>query len=186
VTAILALDQSGIPRRWITIQNAIEYHAKDLVAWSLGDIVATFRGGNRRVDGLRSELSTPSIVAVKNHSGSIIKERKVLLTNKTLFARDQNLCAYCGKVFSANNLSRDHVHPVSRGGLNVWTNVVTACKRCNTHKSDRMLNETSLELLYVPYAPNHAEALILQNRKILADQMEFLLPLVPKHSRVLP
>lgn len=186
MTAILALDQTGTPRRWISAEDAIVYVAKDLVAWSLGEIVATFRGGNRRVDGIRSELSAPAIVAIKNNTYMPLKMRRVLLTNKTLFARDMNLCAYCGKMFkSVSDLSRDHIHPVSRGGQNVWTNCVTACKRCNTHKSDQTLEEAGLELLYVPYEPSHAESLILQNRRILASQMEFLLPSVPKHSRIL-
>jgi hypothetical protein len=37
---------------------------------------------------------------------------------------------------------------------------------------------------YVPYVPNRYEAFILSNRKILADQMEFLLQGVPKSSRM--
>jgi hypothetical protein len=42
-----------------------------------------------------------------------------------------------------------------------------------------------MELKYVPYAPNHYESLILQNRNILADQMDYLISGVPKHSRIL-
>jgi len=45
--------------------------------------------------------------------------------------------------------------------------------------------ESGLELLYAPYVPNKAEYLILTNRKILADQMEFLVQHVsfpqPRH-----
>jgi hypothetical protein len=41
-----------------------------------------------------------------------------------------------------------------------------------------------MKLHYVPYVPNRYEAFILSNRKILADQMEFLLQGVPKGSRV--
>jgi hypothetical protein len=36
----------------------------------------------------------------------------------------------------------------------------------------------------LPYIPNRYEAFILSNRKILADQMEFLLQGVPKSSRL--
>jgi len=42
-----------------------------------------------------------------------------------------------------------------------------------------------MKLLYVPYAPNRAEYLILMNRNILADQMEFLLKQVKPISRLL-
>jgi hypothetical protein len=47
-----------------------------------------------------------------------------------------------------------------------------------------MPEEAGLELRYVPYVPNKAEYLILTNRRILADQMEFLLQHVASHSRV--
>ena len=46
------------------------------------------------------------------------------------------------------------------------------------------LKQAGMELLYVPYVPDKAEALILQNRNILADQMQFLKDFLPKHSRV--
>ncbi len=64
-------------------------------------------------------------------------------------------------------------------------NVVTACVLCNNKKDSKTLKEAKMELLYVPYEPNHFESMILQNRNILADQMEYLLSGVPKHSRIL-
>ena len=41
-----------------------------------------------------------------------------------------------------------------------------------------------MKLLAVPYTPNLAEYLILQNRKILADQMEFLKAFARKKARI--
>ena len=180
---VLALDSSGLPRAWINFEDAICYHAKDQVVWSLGETVARFRGGYQ-ADGTQSMLETQSIIAVK---GSVKLERfgRVILTNKTLFARDRHVCAYCGGVFNNPQLSRDHVVPRYRGGLDVWTNVVTACKQCNLKKGSKLLEKTNMELLYIPYEPNHYEHMILMNRNILADQMEYLLTGVPKHSRVL-
>lgn len=181
---ILALDVSGTPRSWINIEEAIVYHVKKQVAWFLGDEVATLHGGICRVSGEQSTVSTPSIIAIKNNTFAPSKLRRVPLTNKALFARDKNLCAYCGKVHTYNDNSREHIIPVSRGGANTWQNVVTACKRCNQHKDNRTLDEAGMELLYVPYEPNHYESLILQNRHILSDQMEYLMAGVPKHSRI--
>jgi hypothetical protein len=43
-----------------------------------------------------------------------------------------------------------------------------------------------MELIYTPYVPNKAEYLILTNRKILSDQMGFLVQHVAAHSRVMP
>lgn len=181
---VLALDASGLPRKWINYEDAISYFAKDMVVWTLGETVATFRGGVQN-DGIMSVLETPSIIAVRGKGFSMEKAGNVALTNKILFARDRNVCAYCGQTFGSHHLSRDHVHPVSRGGEDVWTNVVSACVKCNTHKGARLLKECKLELLYVPYVPNHYENMILQNRNVLADQMEYLMSGVPKHSRIL-
>jgi hypothetical protein len=182
---VLALDVGGIPRQWLNLEQAILYQAKGQVAWSLGDTIAKFRGGVQN-DGTESVLETPSIIAIKGGEGfNPAKFGTVVLSNKTLFGRDRHVCAYCGGHFNSNHLSRDHIIPMSRGGENKWMNVVTACKKCNSQKSDKSLKEANLELIYMPYEPNHYEHIILQNRNILADQMDYLRTGVPKHSRVL-
>lgn len=183
--AVLALDVSGTPRAWVSHDEAIVYHAKNMVAWSLGDIIARYTGGYRK-DGTRSYLETPSIIAIKGENFDFRKYQRVVLTNKTLFARDRNICAYCGTNPGNHRLlSRDHIEPKSRGGLDTWMNVVTACIPCNQRKANKTLKEAKMELLYVPYEPNHYEHLLLQNRNVLTDQMEYLLSGVPKHSRIL-
>ena len=106
------------------------------------------------------------------------------LSNRELFRRDCHMCAYCGGEFSYFRLTRDHITPLSRGGRDTWMNVVTACRQCNGHKRNRLLQECGMELLYAPYVPNKAEYLILTNRRILADQMEFLRQHVASHSRL--
>ena len=183
--AVLALDIGGTPRQWISHDDAIVYHAKGMVAWTLGEIIAKYRGGVQN-NGQQSFIETPSIIAIKGHGFNPSRNGKVALTNKTLFGRDRYICAYCGNHFpNAGQLSRDHIMPRSRGGVDDWMNVVAACKRCNTHKGNKTLKEAKLELIYVPYVPNHFEHLILQNRNIMADQMEYLLAGVPKHSRII-
>ena len=182
--SILALDISGVPRTWVTHDEAIAYYAKDLVAWSLGEVIARYRGGVQK-NGSQSYLEAASIIAVKGHGFDFKKLRRVVLTNHTLFARDRNICAYCGKHFTNAHLSRDHIVPRFRGGVDEWTNVVSACFDCNQKKGCKTLKQAGLELRYVPYEPNHHEALILRNRNILSDQMEYLMSGVPKHSRIL-
>ena len=39
-----------------------------------------------------------------------------------------------------------------------------------------------MELLAIPFTPTHAEYVYLQGRRILADQMEFLLAHFPRNS----
>ena len=83
-------------------------------------------------------------------------------------------------------LTVDHLVPISKGGLDVWTNVVTACKRCNAHKGNLSLEDCTMELLALPYRPNHAEYLALSHSgRILGDQMAFLRKQFSKNSRLL-
>jgi hypothetical protein len=91
-----------------------------------------------------------------------------------LYCRDSNMCLYCGDYLYDYELTRDHVVPVSRGGADTWENVVTACRECNHFKADKLLDEIGMRLLAVPYVQNRAEGLILENKNILGDQMEFL------------
>ena len=150
---VLTVDMSGLPQAWVALEDAITYHAKQLVAWSVGDIVREFRGGWQR-NGTRSRIATKSILAIKGtipgghfHTPG--------LTNALLFARDRQLCAYCGQRFMLRDLSRDHVIPVSRGGRDVWTNSVTSCRRCNTKKANRSPEIAGMPLLYVQIGRAH-------------------------------
>ncbi len=182
---ILALDMAGQPGRWLMIEEAITYHARRMVAWSLGDVVATYHGGVSRSTGERSSLSTASIIAIKGASALAGQaDADPPLTNVALFARDLHLCAYCGDHFRERDLSRDHVVPVYRGGRDRWMNVVTACRVCNIRKGGRTPEAAGMPLLYAPYVPNRHEHLILQNRRILQDQMQYLMAKVPRYSRL--
>lgn len=180
---ILQLDASGQPNTWITWQDAAVYHAKGLVSWSYGEVEMVLRGGNNRITGQQSIIRTSSIIAVKGDSVSK-RRRAPALNNKELFRRDHHVCAYCGKLFKESSLSRDHIIPKSKGGQDTWMNVVTCCGKCNQKKDDKTLEETGMQLLYLPYVPSRAEHLILANRNILADQMEFLLSFVDEKSRI--
>ena len=180
---ILTLTPSGFPNKWISVEKAMFYHAKDLVAWGIGDDIVTYHCGERM--GKVHTLSTPSIIAIKNRSSTKTPvNQRIILSNSALFERDRNLCCYCGDVHNASHLSRDHVTPRFLGGKDIWTNVVTSCTDCNSLKDKFTLKQLGWKMLYVPYEPTFHESLILANRNILADQMDFLLANVPKESRI--
>ncbi|MGA8050711.1 MAG: HNH endonuclease [Burkholderiales bacterium] len=182
---ILSLDSHGVPHRWISWQQACFYYAKNLVAWTLGDKTFTFYGGVSRLTGERSRITAASIIAVKGKALAVRGFNQVPpLNNRELFRRDRHVCAYCGGAFNFFRLTRDHITPLSRGGHDTWMNVVTACRQCNGVKRNRLPQEAGMELLYAPYVPNKAEYLILSNRRIFADQMEFLRQHVSAQSRL--
>jgi 5-methylcytosine-specific restriction endonuclease McrA len=182
---ILQLDMSGTPSRWIDFQTAAYYQAKNLIAWTPSDELYVIHGGTNRITQTQSTMELNTIIAIKGEIGSKHVFRTPSLTNKTLFRRDHNLCAYCGIEFTTAKLTRDHILPSSRQGKNVWMNVVTACAGCNRRKDDNTPEEAGMKLLYLPYVPSIYEHLILTNRNILQDQMDFLMTKVGKDSRLL-
>lgn len=183
--SVLALDITGTPKEWISFDTAIRYHATNSVAWYLGDVVARYRGGIQN-NGTQSYLETTSIIAIRGNGFNPAKHASVSLSNRALFARDRHICCFCGQHFANfKDLSRDHIIPLSQGGANNWMNVVCSCKTCNGNKGPRTPEQAGMKMLYIPYQPNHAEHLILMSRNILADQMDYLTPLLPRNSRIL-
>jgi hypothetical protein len=182
---ILALNSGGEALHWISYQESAYYAAKERILWSTGAYEMVLRGGTCAATGLQSKLVIDTIIALDNDTSPSSYRRAIpALSNRELFVRDRNLCAYCGNVFPLKGLTRDHVMPRSKGGPDEWNNVVTCCKPCNQRKDDKTPTQAHMELLYIPYIPTYNEALILKNRRILADQMEYLLKGVSKKSRL--
>ena len=174
IPLILRLDVTGQPVKWIPWQEAASIYALGRVAWTAGEHIFPLKGGLCRRTGRRSIIEVNSIIAVKGEYKRQHLHAAPPLTNRELFRRDRHTCLYCGREQRDILLTRDHVKPISRGGRNHWRNVVTACKRCNTRKGSRTPEEAHMPLLAIPYVPNLAEYLVLRNRRILGDQMEFL------------
>ena len=83
------------------------------------------------------------------------------LTRRTVLARDQYTCQYCGTQPGKNNLTVDHVIPRSKGGLTLWENVVTACGPCNQRKGNRTPHEAGLSLCSKPTRPRYIALVLL-------------------------
>ena len=182
---VLRTDASGMPLEWISYQEAVRLYHLSVVAYSCGSPLYKIHGGINALTGLRSVIEVNSIIATHGNTKALFKARQrytAPLNNPALFKRDANLCLYCGKQFRDKLLSRDHVTPVSHDGKDAWNNVVTACKRCNNHKAGRTPEQAGMELLAIPFTPTHAEYVYLQGKRVLADQMKFLLAHFPRTS----
>jgi len=186
LSLVLITDSAGTPKDWVNFELAACYYAKKKILWENGAKIKTFHGGFSAKTGEQSTIDISSIIGVNGPIfGHEFYMRETIFTERmVLYARDRYLCAYCGDQYDGKSLTIDHVVPKSRGGKNTWTNCVTACKPCNIRKGSKSPEEAKMQLLYVPYSPNVFEKMILKNRKILSDQMEFLLTRVPKHSRI--
>lgn len=179
----LALDAHGRVLDWINWQSAACLYAREAVSWTLGAPCLRLRGGVSRLSGERSVLELHPIIAARGHAHSRALDPTPALSNSALFARDAYLCLYCGQQFGRAHLTRDHVLPLSKGGADLWENVVTACFHCNSRKANRTPQQAGMPLLAVPFRPSWIEHLILSNRNILSDQMAFLKAQLPRKAR---
>ena len=82
-------------------------------------------------------INVPSVAITKEYFNF---KRKVNFTRYNMYLRDLYQCQYCADTFSYNELTIDHVIPLSRGGKTSWNNCVTACTDCNTKKGNGLMS----------------------------------------------
>lgn len=117
--------------------NIIEWDAK-------GDNTICWRKRNVDVFDDQPALRTsstawpvPTIVVLQNYTGFPKQNKKRTATLRQLYAIYDGVCQYCLKPITHAQATKDHSVPKSKGGSNFVENLVLACKRCNTKKSNR-------------------------------------------------
>lgn len=63
------------------------------------------------------------------------------ITRERVFAKSGGKCYICGFHLTFNEMTIDHVYPLSRGGPHTMGNVEAAHRSCNEAKGDRTLLE---------------------------------------------
>ncbi|NNE46814.1 MAG: HNH endonuclease [Rhodothermales bacterium] len=106
--------------------------------------------GNRAIRSATVRHPWPSIVRLSLYIK--VPYRRIMLTRKNVIRRDGFRCQYCG---SRDKLTIDHVIPKSRGGRDIWENLVAACVPCNNRKGNHTPDEARLELRRRPFRPSH-------------------------------
>jgi 5-methylcytosine-specific restriction endonuclease McrA len=100
---------------------------------------------------VRLHIAVPKVIRLLGYDR--LPKQQVKLNRRNIFARDNNLCQYCGKHFATSELSLDHVLPRSQGGKSSWTNLVCCCVRCNTRKGGRTPSQANIKLTRQPVRP---------------------------------
>jgi 5-methylcytosine-specific restriction endonuclease McrA len=122
----------------------------------LAEKAVVVEAGSDVMRSARTSIQVPTVVRL-SHYVRVPYRREVPLTRRAVLDRDDHLCGYCG--LRADTI--DHVRPRSRGGAHVWTNVVSACARCNHRKGDRLLTELGWHLAVVPVQPPATVAVVM-------------------------
>ncbi|MGH7664079.1 MAG: HNH endonuclease [Gemmatimonadaceae bacterium] len=150
IVGCLALNASFEPLTMVPLRRALR-----LVIDGKAEVVEA--DADRLVHSERLALPRPAVIRLRRFV-HVPRRFRRQVTNTFLFARDRYRCQYCGRPGAElrlrESLTRDHLIPISRGGTNDWTNVVTACSPCNTRKANRLPDEIGMQPLTPPVEPH--------------------------------
>lgn len=150
IAGCLALNASYEPLTMVPLRRALR-----LVIDGKAEIVEA--DSHAVVRSERQAFPRPAVIRLTRYV-HVPRRFRRQVTNTFLFARDDYQCQYCGRKANElkprESLTRDHLIPMSRGGTNEWSNVVTACSSCNTKKANRMPNEIGMQPLHTPVEPH--------------------------------
>ncbi|XP_009389001.2 uncharacterized protein LOC103975690 [Musa acuminata AAA Group] len=114
---------------------------------------------DQTVSSAQGSFYIPAVLQIP-HLLQVVKRRRIKqnLSRRNIFYRDSFTCQYCS---SRDNLTVDHVVPISRGGEWMWENLVTACARCNSRKGQKTLEEANMKLIKIPKVPKDYDILAI-------------------------
>ncbi len=165
----LALNASYEPLTLVPIRRAIR-----LVLDRKAEVLEV--DGSREFRSEHASVACPTVIRLVRYV-HVPRRFRRQVTNTFLFARDDYACQYCGRhrgeLKGRQFLTRDHVVPVSRGGENVWQNVVTACSPCNNRKGNRLPLEAGMTLRTDPVEPDYVH-LVWAVRRVTPIQARWI------------
>ena len=101
------------------------------------------------------ETQVPAVIMVKQY---VNQHRAPRFSKYCVLLRDMFVCQYCETDVTRVNGTLDHVIPIKHHGKTTWTNIVTACAKCNSHKGHKIIKP-----IRKPYQPTYFE--LASNRK---------------------
>ena len=145
--------------------------AQDAVTRVINETCQIVFSYDRKILTRNLDMNWPSVIA-RTEQGVIGK--KVVLNNESLYYRDHGICAYCERSISLRESTWDHVIPKSEGGRKEWSNIVSACTKCNIAKRNKKAVGIWRPKL-VPFIPTYYD-LLKSRRKfpITVDHEDWL------------
>jgi len=130
-----------------------EYSNHDFESWADLSRAAEIRSREDQdwVRTVRYDIAVPRIIRLLGYDR--LPDQRVKLNRRNLFARDKNICQYCGHWFPTSELSIDHVLPRTQGGGDSWENLVCSCVKCNARKGGRTPDQAHMKLIRKPIRP---------------------------------
>jgi 5-methylcytosine-specific restriction endonuclease McrA len=141
---VLVLNQDYSPLMVCSVQRAFI-----MVYLNKSELIRPANG--YKLHSVTRSFPMPSVIRLNRYVNAPYKG--VNLTRQNIFKRDNHECQYCG---TRKDLTLDHVIPRAQKGPHTWTNLVTACKACNTRKGECTPEEAGMEIRRRPHKPSYA------------------------------
>jgi len=116
-------------------------------------ITLPVRSWDFSVRSVKIEVRVPTVLVAKNFAKMPMKEWKGAPSKEAIRIRDGDVDQYTGKVLNRQDGTVDHVLPKSRGGKDIWENLVYTHRKINTEKSNQLNSEVGLKLIRLPKPP---------------------------------
>lgn len=146
------------------------YYPVNVISWrkalllSILDKADVLEESGEIVRSPSTSLIVPSVIRLRNCK---VKYKTTVKFNKTnIFIRDRGRCQYCNNTVTLNSMTFDHVVPVVRGGRTTWTNIVTACSKCNCRKGSKTIEEAGMIIRKYPEKPKNVPVIVFKLQAI--------------------
>ena len=155
MSSVLVLNATYEPLNVIPLRRAILLLLKEKA-----EVVEATR---ERLRAERLDLEVPSVIRLVTYV-PVPPRLPLPVSRRTVLARDNYTCQYCGAQPGKTQLTIDHVVPRSKGGGTTWDNVVAACGPCNRRKGNRTPEQANMLLLSTPARPRYLAFVLLGDR----------------------
>jgi 5-methylcytosine-specific restriction endonuclease McrA len=160
----------------VLVLNA-SYEPLNITGWRRA-VILMLKGKAEQIEHngkyLYRDFPLPTVIRLRQYVK--VPYREIPLTRRNILNRDNHSCQYCG--YTGSDLTLDHVIPRSRGGVDSWENLTTACMRCNVKKGSRSPKEANLSLCNQPRRPHsslHYEAASQINNGTHAEWRKYVI-----------
>jgi hypothetical protein len=141
------LNEEGEPVGNPTVARPIEWDEWVSLPIRSYDLVVHYGNGGSK------QLRVPTVLIAKNFAKMPVKNFKGNPSKEGVWNRDGRRCQYTGRVLDKDEATVDHVLPKSKGGRDIWENVVLTSKELNSRKGNHLNSEIGLTLLRPPMKP---------------------------------
>ncbi len=145
----LILDTTYQPMGFFTARAAIKHlitnrakaydkfgNLQDWVGW-MHD-TAHHHDDNPYMNTCTTRVDVPTIMVINHFFGNKcrVKANGKSTSLKYIYKAYNGVCQYCLSKIPYTQATKDHIYPKSKGGPNCTTNLILACKKCNSLKAD--------------------------------------------------